>query len=172
MPVRITCQNGNSLGKRRHLAYLVMVTDPLPMKITTFLLTAAILLSANLYASETFRGSEAFKQIQGTELLRYNETSSVPTFIKFHSMFQMEYELWEQWMMRTFYEDVEGVSLTLLKMQEDDIGMKHYRYRQLHNGIPVGVGTWIIHTNGNKVVSMNGNLIDKVNVSAPILSEA
>ena len=139
--MQLACQNDNSLVKRWLLAYLVTLTDPPPMKISIFLLTAAIVLSANVFASETYRGSEAFKRVKGTELLRYSETSSVPTFIKFHSMFQMEYELWEEWMMRTFYEDVEGVSFTLLKMEVDDIGMKHYRYRQLHNGIPVDVGT-------------------------------
>jgi len=41
--------------------------------------------------------------------------------------------------------------------EKDKLGQVHYRYQQYYNGIKVEHGTYIVHTNGVKAISLNGD---------------
>ena len=55
----------------------------------------------------------------------------------------------------------------------DKTGMRHYRYQQMHNGVPVEWAVYLMREKDARVTNANGSLIQGLNVpSTPSISEA
>ncbi len=55
----------------------------------------------------------------------------------------------------------------------DKTGMRHYRYQQTHNGIPVEWAVCLIHEKNARVTHANNSLIPELNLSTtPVINEA
>ena len=107
-------------------------------------------------------GREAHQEIPGADLIRYKTFSAIPAFIHFRENEEISFEGWETWMNGRFFKAKEGHGFQLIRTEQDQTGMTHYRFEQLSNGIPLEYGIWIVHTKDGKVVSMNGNLFDNI----------
>lgn len=67
---------------------------------------------------------------------------------------------------------VDGDELELMDTWEDKLTSKHYRYRQLHRGVPVHGGGLVIHTRDNLIQKANGRFYPGLNISdRPLLTE-
>ncbi len=78
-------------------------------------------------------------------------------------------------MIETYKEDL-GLSkqdeLKLKKSNEDKIGFTHYRFNQHHNGVKIEAAELIFHEKNGKVKSINGVILEDLNVdTAPSISE-
>jgi len=80
-----------------------------------------------------------------------------------------------------FFEESESISAselvknkTLLKLgikdelkpvsdMADKTGMRHYRYQQMHNGVPVEAAVYLMHEKNTRVTHANGSLVYGLN---------
>lgn len=56
-------------------------------------------------------------------------------------------------------------NMSLVRTEEDDLGMTHYRYQQMYNSIPVECAEYIIHSRNGIAISGNGRLTRGVNIN-------
>lgn len=67
----------------------------------------------------------------------------------------------------------ERDNFNLLKTENDEIGFTHYRYQQLHNGISVMGGEYLLHEKNGKLISANGNFYSNLSINTtPSISKA
>lgn len=50
-------------------------------------------------------------------------------------------------------------NINLIQAESDELNMKHYRYQQHLNNIPVEGAIWVVHTSSGKVNRQNGKLV-------------
>jgi Zn-dependent metalloprotease len=117
-------------------------------------------------------GKEAHLDVTGANMVRYKAFSTIPAFIHFRTNEEISYEGWESWMNARYFKGNDKHSFQLIGSEADQIGMVHYRYQQVSDGIPLEYGIWIVHTKDDKVVSMNGNLFDKIPEFSAAMNEA
>ncbi|NQV53038.1 MAG: M4 family metallopeptidase [Flavobacteriales bacterium] len=139
----------------------------------TKLLLAVMLLCASLFstAEEILQGHQAYQTLRGTELLRLEDHTSIPTFIKFRESDRISVNNWQSWMKMHFFKESKGVGFDLIGEQSDKMGMTHYRYQQTVSGVPMSFAIWIVHTLNGEVVSMNGELFENIPSTQPSLTE-
>lgn len=132
-------------------------------------------LSFNSFAKEVetiLIGAEATKVIPESNLIRYKSFTKVPAYIQFRETEQIAFAQWETWMKNHFFKAQTGISFELVGTENDELGMIHYRFRQLSAGVPIVNGIWIVHTKDQMVVSMNGDLFDTLPNSKAGLTES
>ncbi|MBA3704627.1 MAG: M4 family metallopeptidase [Bacteroidetes bacterium] len=124
--------------------------------------TVLIALSVIQSSAQTvLKGSDAEKIIPESELIRINNNSKVPSYVQFKKGSEKIFTSFNNW-----FHGVLGISenmgLKLISTEKDKLGMLHYRYQETINDFPV-VGTmYIVHVKNNKVLSMNGVLLDGI----------
>jgi len=63
--------------------------------------------------------------------------------------------------------------LILQTTHDDQLGFRHYRYRQHYKGIPVEGAIYLMHEKDNKVEIANGNLVRQLDINTrPTIDEA
>lgn len=124
-------------------------------------LLVLILLATSVF-SQVYKGREANDKISGSEIIRYNEYSEVPSYIKFKKNDRISKNYVFDWLKR-FYKDENNISYSIISENKDKYGYNHLRYKQAYKGIPIELSTYIIHVRNNKVVSMNGNILNEFN---------
>jgi len=55
--------------------------------------------------------------------------------------------------------------LDLIAEQSDQLGMRHYRYQQTYDGIPIEGAIYLLHEKENRVKTANGKLIHQLNLN-------
>lgn len=133
-------------------------------KIITTLLALTIILTVNSETIELY-GKKANDKIQGAEVLRYKDFSSIPNYIKFKEGSELPINKLETYLNSLSNSDVK-FGLTQLSVENDQLGFTHYRYLQTINNIPVKLGMFIVHVKNGKIVSMNGELFNTNNISS------
>lgn len=126
-----------------------------------YLLAVALLLSI-FVSAQTITGNKAERMIHGAETIIKSDVSNIPSLIRFRSGSEFELSNLDKWLHTTFSFQYK-VGLKSLTTEKDKLGMIHYRYQQTINGLPVEGTMYIVHTKNNKVISMNGLFLDKIN---------
>ncbi len=73
---------------------------------------------------------------------------------------------------KTAFELGPDDGMELFKTQPDELGMIHYRYRQVYRGIPVFGADFVVHSRDGRTVSANGRIVPGIRAaSAPAVSE-
>lgn len=140
-----------------------------------FITLISLILALDSFSADTeiiLKGSEAHKEIQGTDLIRYKSRSEIPAYLHFRTGNEIDFEGWESWMKYRYFKEQEGHGFQLIGTETDQLGMVHFRFQQLSQGVPLEFGIWIVHTLDNKVVSMNGNLFESVPSFGSPMSES
>lgn len=139
------------------------------------LLLSAMLVSVLSFASVdayVLIGNEASKVAPNSNKVRMKSFTSVPNYIQFAQGKELPFEKLEIWL-RRYYQTDDNYGLTLLSVEDDELGFKHYRYQQTINGVPVKLGMYIVHTKNGMIHSMNGELFDNIDaVSKANLAES
>ena len=130
------------------------------------------LLSTILVSAKDITGNDAQRLVVGAELIRSSDISNIPSYIQFRKGSEIDFSIFDNWFRVTF-KVTPNISLKLLKIETDKIGMKHYRFQETLNGIPLEGTMYIVHTKNNRVCSMNGMLFDGLNnlAKAPAFNE-
>jgi Zn-dependent metalloprotease len=82
-------------------------------------------------------GKEAHLDVTGANMVRYKAFSTIPAFIHFRTNEEISYEGWESWMNARYFKGNDKHSFQLIGSEADQIGMVHYRYQQVSDGIPL-----------------------------------
>lgn len=134
-----------------------------------FVLAVSAMLSI-VATAEEFKGKAANDTISGTNWLRFKTHTSFPNFVRFQKNHQFPQAHATQWMGKFFEQNGFGVALS--KSSEDDLGFVHYRYHQTFKNIPIELTQYIVHTQNNQVVMMNGEFTDQApNTTAASINE-
>lgn len=121
--------------------------------IIAFLLFASSVLSGQSVSS--FHGSEANAKIEGALLVEERGLGYYPASVRFAPERSISFNEFFPWFNQTF--DVpEGISFKLTKQTKDQLGMEHFRYKQLYKGVPIDKSHYIVHTLNGKVIAFNG----------------
>jgi Zn-dependent metalloprotease len=135
------------------------------MKTTRLFFIVLILFASSRLGAQVLTGSEAEKQVRGSEAVLPGEVSSVPKYVKFKdaSAFSVnEFPMWTSTVLGMSKEN----SFKLLNTTPDKLGFIHYRYQQYYNNIPVEGTMYILHSKDGKVKSMNGELLNDISTAA------
>ncbi|MGQ0826803.1 MAG: M4 family metallopeptidase [Bacteroidota bacterium] len=66
----------------------------------------------------------------------------------------------------------ENDQMQLLKQETDQLGMIHYRFKQMYKSIPIDDADYLVHERNGAVISANGKLIHDLNLNTtPAISE-
>lgn len=120
--------------------------------------------------AQVLEGSKAHQKISGTDLLRYEESSAIPTFIRFANGSTVA---------RTELTSILKYRLGLspdIELQEinhnsDKQGILHERFRQLYKGIEVEGSMFLVHSQNQQIKSLNGDIFSNINLQiSPAIS--
>ncbi len=130
-----------------------------------FLPLLLLAISLNTFAKDAetiLIGADAAKVIPESNMIRYKSFTSVPAYIQFRASDRIEFSQWQTWMTNHYFKGNKAISFQLIGSELDELGMTHFRFQQMADGIPLVNGIWIVHTINQQVVSMNGDLFDSV----------
>ena len=99
------------------------------------------------------------------EKVLYSGYSSVPSLVVFSKGKEISLSGVTSFL-SNYFEDGTTFSLKLVDSQIDELGYVHYRYQQMIGGIPVTYAYYMVHTQGQRVVSMHGQLFDRIHVAS------
>lgn len=138
------------------------------MKKIIFSLLAICLFTVN-YSQESaiLKGEDAYHILNNANVIRTKSYTDVPNYIQFiEGKESNEKEIFG--VLNRFSKN--PLNFNLLSVEKDKLGMEHHRYQQTINGIPVDLTMLITHMKGNKVISVNGDVLSKeVNTKTPTI---
>ena len=107
--------------------------------------------------AQLLTGDNARKQFPGATVVRIADDNSVPQYVRFSVQQSFDAEAVFHWLRKTTKLD-ERSTFQLVDTERDRLGMLHYRYQQLFEGIPVHAGMVILHEKNGRIQSINGEL--------------
>ena len=129
------------------------------------------ILFVNNTFSQEFRGFKAQKIVRNADYVVKDTSLYIPTLIQFIKGKEIEYSGWKDWL-KQYFRISGDLNFILIGTEKDNLNEIHYRYQQTYKEIPVYGSIYIVHTKNNKVISMNGKILDKFeNNNAVSLSE-
>lgn len=138
-----------------------------------YILGLAFLISLASFAEKPvgkIQGEAAQKLFKGAEELYYKKELSNPIFISLKPSTSFTVSTFFA-QLKEVYEIDASIDFVLEKEENDQIGMRHLRYRQYIKGIPIRFAAFILHLKENKVVSASGKFYSSLNFQSPQLSE-
>src|SRR5262245_47587426 len=126
------------------------------MRKFTLLIAAAMWLSAAAFARE-MTGIEAQQKIKGAEKIITGDRTDLPEYVQFRKDAQPEFGNFGTWALANL-KLAASHDFMLLNADRDQLGYTHYRFRETYKGLPVEGTMYIVHVQGNKMVSMNGQI--------------
>ncbi|MCX6290831.1 MAG: M4 family metallopeptidase [Bacteroidetes bacterium] len=130
------------------------------------------MIAANAMFAREFTGPDAQKIIPGAEKIITGTQSAVPEFVQFRKESCIELAGFKMWARQSFSLSAD-YDFRLLNSDKDQIGITHYRYQQTYRGVPLEGTMYIVHAKNNQIISLNGTLFNKLNVSSvPAMSES
>jgi Zn-dependent metalloprotease len=123
-------------------------------------------LCCNSVYAQILRGNEAMLAVPGSEVVRIDDHAILPLHVVYAVNQRPSFQQPEKFLKEQFRLP-SSAGLEILSMEEDQKGMKHYRYRATYEGIPV-IGSMIIfHTEIGKIHSFNGFIPKYVPAAKP-----
>ena len=104
------------------------------------------------------------------EKVLYSSYSSIPTFVSFKQGKELNLGKVTSFL-AGYFEGKQILTLNLVSTDTDQLGMVHYRYQQMLDGIPVSYAYYVVHSRNNKVVSMNGLFFNGIESSTTNIDE-
>ncbi len=118
--------------------------------------------------SQVFYGKTAEKYVEGSEIIRIDDNSNLPSYIKLRKDSEVELNNISLWLQKTF--DISSdFGYELLRTEKDQMGNAHYRYQQTYKNLPIHDAVFIVHTQNNKIYAINGKFFNKINVDNNIV---
>jgi Zn-dependent metalloprotease/PKD repeat protein len=123
---------------------------------------SASLLVFQMYALE-FTGAEADRQVKGADRVIISETRNSISYVHLQTPKQIgDHNVWLREVLKAGTE----TSFELYNTQTDQLGWTNFRYRQLHNNVPLEGAVFYVHVKDGNVISANGEFYTIPNGSA------
>ena len=120
--------------------------------------------------SQNYQGQEANRIINGSDLVRFDEGSSIPTFISLKKTAEFPVSKFEIWAKKAFNLS-DGIGFKFIREETDKLGFHHHRYQITNNGVTVFGAFIYTHGIGSMVSSINGRMPSEIAIKQPSLSE-
>lgn len=117
---------------------------------------------ANLQATHILKQGRAHKQVTNAKEIHLNKATQTPIFIKFESDKQPKLQRLTVQLMQ-WYQLKTPYGFELIATSTDKLGFIHYKFRQTYQGYPIKNKVVNIHTFKDAVVSVNGEIVNKLN---------
>jgi Zn-dependent metalloprotease len=114
--------------------------------------------------AQIFENAKAAELIHGANLVRLDENRKTVSFVKLNVNNRFSESEQQLWLEKTVLKLSPGNSFSLLKSEYDNIQMKHNRFKQYYNSVPVEYAVFYIHVKGGLVESANGEVYDVKNL--------
>lgn len=132
-----------------------------PLGLFVFIFTCFVL---NVKA-QIFENTKAAELIHGADLVRLDENRKTISFVRLNVNDRFSESEQQFWLEEKVLKLSPGNSFSLLKSEYDNIQMKHNRFKQYYNSVPVEYGIFYIHVKGGLVQSGNGEVYDVKNLN-------
>ena len=133
------------------------------MKSKLFFSFALLFSIVNICFSQIYRGHEANRFIQNTDLIKFKDYSKVPNYFRFsENITKTEYETIE--IIKSFITN-NNSDLQLKHIQNQGDGTQTYRYYQTVHGIPIEFTALNLQVKGNLVTAANGEILDNPEIT-------
>lgn len=119
------------------------------------ILTICAAFIVTIINAQLHRGTEAMLKVKGSETVYLDQNTLVPLHVVYASASMPEFSDGENFLKEHFGLP-PAAGLELLAVEEDKLGMKHYRYRATYNKFPVIGSMYIFHTIAGRIKSING----------------
>ncbi len=135
----------------------------------SFLLLISVV---NLFAQHIeLKGNEASKLINNAQFIRFNQEFKLPNYVEYQEGTALKNFDWQTQALNLIKDKINA-KFELYKTESDNIGWTHERYIQTQNNIPVEGSMIIVHSNGNQIISWNGEYFSGLpKTIEPTLSE-
>lgn len=133
-------------------------------------LVALLILITNTAFSQILEGDAAERLVQGSELVRVENSSSTPTYIKLKKRAEFPSAQFPAWAKKVYGLE-DGIALTLIREESDKLGLEHHRYQISKNGNAI-VGAFLFtHGKDHMVSSVNGRIPVQIHSMQAVLNE-
>lgn len=127
------------------------------MRSLSFLLLMASLLSCNSLSAQLLTGERLKTLYPGAMTVRLADENPLPQYVQFLPDQHFDEAAVFDWLQKYTSLD-EQTSFRLIGTEADQLGGKHYRYRQYYRGVPIQAGILILHERYGKIEAINGEL--------------
>lgn len=111
-------------------------------------------------------------KLSGAEIVAYNSDTKLPNIIRFqvsHPVNNSTFIAWADFALNLS----PGLSFKSYRIETDELGMTHERYKQYYNNLPVEGTGIVVHSKNKYITSLNGDYIQNMEVPvSPVLTEA
>lgn len=130
-------------------------------------LLVLILLANSLTAQNFFKGKNAKRFIDAAENIKINDKSNSLSFIKFQKSKGLDLNNLNDFI-QCIYQN-QDIAYRLINQTDDHLKNTHYRYLLTYKNINLQNAMFIVHTNNQKIYSINGNLPAKIIIENDIV---
>lgn len=122
------------------------------------------LFSVYSLKAQLYEGKLAQEWFPGSEVLRIEPYTSIPTFIRFNPEKRITLESFPEFANKKFGLN-EAYGWLIKQSVKDDIGYFHQRLNQTYKGYPVEGAVYLVHSKSGMIESLNGDIFNDLNVS-------
>lgn len=139
------------------------------MKTTVlFILIFCCSIFPDFIYSQIFSGKDARMYVDDADIIRVTQDKAIPCYIKLRQDVDVDLKDLDSWLNKNFRLSSD-LQYILSGIEKGRLGNKHYRYQQTYRGIPVHDAVFIVHTNGDRILSINGKIFDRLNISNDVI---
>ena len=131
-----------------------------PLGLFVFILTFFVLNAK----AQIFENTKAAELIHGANLVRMDENRKTVSFVRLNVNDRISESEQQFWVEKQVLKLSSGNTFTFLKSEYDNIQMKHNRFKQYYNSVPVEYGIFYVHVKNGLVESGNGEVYDVKNL--------
>lgn len=120
---------------------------------------------------QIYQGQEAGRLIKNAEWVRKEPHSEVPSFIRFNKENNLK-DSQIQAVFQDIFKLPTDYGYRFINEHTDSHRVRHQRFQQTWKGIPMEGTMFLVHSEGGKVNTINGDVFDKLNLNTtPSISE-
>ena len=123
-----------------------------------------LIFSLQSIVAQVYYGRDAANIINGSDIVRLSEKSSIPSFIKFRQGSEIEFASFESFLNKTFNIS-NALKLVKISSDKDDLGGQNIKYQQTNNNIPIHDAILLVNVNNGEVKFLSGTIYSSISVS-------
>jgi len=131
------------------------MTNNFISRIVVLLVLTAITTPFSSFSQKVYTGIKASSIFIDAKVVRKSQFSNLPSYISFKKGTEKDIDVIFPWLIKNLKLS-NSIGFDLMRKESDKLGFTHYRYQQTYSNSPIEGAIWILHTKGDKVISMNG----------------
>ncbi|MFN0200325.1 MAG: M4 family metallopeptidase [Bacteroidia bacterium] len=133
-----------------------------------FTLTLGFMCSISLLQAQVLTGKEARQYLSDAKMLRFQSFTTAPTYLALTEKADWKVKETEAWVKKALHlRGIDG--LRKVNEHTDKLGQRHQRFYQTYQGYTVEGSMYLVHSLGDKIVSMNGDYFAGIDIEPNFL---